>query len=73
MDIELIAKDARSRAIEQSPYRIITTQDKLDLAEELKQIYFHAGRWSAGSRDYLAREAYKEYLRRESANNNKLK
>jgi hypothetical protein len=65
MDIELIAKDARNRAIEQSPYRVITTEHKLDLAEELKQIYFHAGRWSAGSRDYLAREAYKEYSRRE--------
>jgi hypothetical protein len=65
MDTELIAKDARSRAIEQSPYRIITTENKLDLVEELKQIYFHAGRWSAGSRDYLAREAYKQYSRRE--------
>lgn len=65
MDIELIARDARNRAIEQSEYRIITTAEKLDLVEELKQIYFHAGRWSAGSKDYLAREAYREYCRRE--------
>jgi hypothetical protein len=38
-----------------------------DLSQELKQLYFHAGRFSAGARDFTARDAYHEYNRRESA------
>jgi len=38
-----------------------------DLTQELKQLYFHAGRFSAGARDFTARDAYHEYNRRESA------
>jgi hypothetical protein len=41
--------------------------DKKDLTQELKQLYFHAGRFSAGARDFTARDAYHEYNRRESA------
>jgi len=61
MKDELIARDARGRALENSRYRVLTQKDRVDLTQELKQLYFHAGRASAGARDYLAVEAYKRY------------
>ena len=61
MNIEYVARDARGRALENPKYRILTTKDKIDITQELKQLYFHAGRASAGARDYLAVEAYKRY------------
>lgn len=65
MKDELIARDARGRALEASGYRILTDKDRVDISQELKQLYFHAGRWAAGARDYTARTAYHEYNRRE--------
>ena len=61
MKDELVARDARGRALENSKYRVLTQKDRVDLTQELKQLYFHAGRASAGARDYLAVEAYKRY------------
>jgi len=61
MKDELIARDARGRALENSKYRVLTDKDRVDITQELKQLYFHAGRASAGARDYLAVEAYKRY------------
>ena len=61
MKDELIARDARGRALEGSKYKLLTAQDRVDITQELKQLYFHAGRASAGARDYLAVEAYKRY------------
>lgn len=65
MKDELIARDARGRALEGSKYKVLTTKDRVDITQELKQLYFHAGRASAGARDYLAIEAYKNYSKRE--------
>lgn len=65
MKNELIARDARGRALEKSGYRVLTDKDRVDIAQELKQIYFHAGRASAGARDRLAVEAYKQYKKME--------
>lgn len=65
MNIEYVARDARGRALENPQYRILTTKDKIDITQELKQVYFHAGRASAGARDYLAVEAYKRYQKLE--------
>ena len=65
MKDELIARDARGRALEGSKYKLLTAQDRVDITQELKQLYFHAGRASAGARDYLAVEAYKRYQRLE--------
>jgi hypothetical protein len=65
MNIEYVARDARGRALENLKYRILTTKDKIDITQELKQVYFHAGRASAGARDYLAVEAYKRYQKLE--------
>jgi hypothetical protein len=64
MKDELIARDARGRALE-GRYRVLTDKDRVDITQELKQLYFHAGRASAGARDYLAVEAYKRYLKHE--------
>lgn len=65
MKDELIARDQRGRALENSKFRVLTNKDRVDITQELKQLYFHAGRASAGARDYLAVEAYKNYERRE--------
>ena len=65
MKDELIARDQRGRALENSKFRVLTNKDHVDISQELKQLYFHAGRASAGARDYLAVEAYKNYERRE--------
>jgi hypothetical protein len=67
MNDELVALDARGRALEASGYKVLTSKDRVDITQELKQLYFHAGRFSAGARDWTAREAYKAYHRRESA------
>ena len=66
MDAELIARDARGRALEGSKYRVLTDKDRVDITQELKQLYFHAGRASAGARDYLALDAYERYSKIES-------
>jgi hypothetical protein len=71
MQPELIARDLRGRALEASGYKVVTDQDKLDLTQELKQLYFHAGRWVGGARDYTARQAYLAYNRRETASKGK--
>jgi hypothetical protein len=73
MKDELIARDARGRALEASGYRVLTDKDRLDLTQELKQLYFHAGRWSGGARDYTARQAYLAYNKRETGHSVELK
>jgi hypothetical protein len=65
MKDELIARDARGRALENSKFRVLTNKDRVDITQEIKQLYFHAGRASAGARDRLAVEAYKNYVLRE--------
>lgn len=62
MKDELIARDQRGRALEGSRYKVLTEKDRVDITQELKQLYFHAGRASAGARDRLAVEAYKNYV-----------
>ena len=73
MNVELVALDARRKALEAAGYKVLTDQDKLDLTEQLKQLYFHAGRWSGGARDNVARQAFHEYNRRESGAGRKVK
>ena len=73
MNIELVALDARRKALEAAGYKVLTDQDKVDIAEQLKQLYFHAGRWSGGARDNTARQAFHEYNRRESGARRRVK
>jgi len=56
-----------NKPLEGANYKLLSTQDKVDISQQLKQLYFHAGRFSAGARDFTARDAYHEYNRRESA------
>jgi hypothetical protein len=44
-------------------------QSKLARVEELKKLYFNAGRWVGGARDYTAREAYHNMKAREQHEN----
>ena len=73
MDIEALAKQMRDRAIrieiEESPSKIQRKLRQLskpeyksvnDRIEELKKLYFNAGRWSGGSKDHNARIAFEQ-------------
>lgn len=79
MDIELLAKQMRERAI------IVGVEESADIAqrksrqlpkpkyksvddriEELKRLYFNAGRWSGGSRDHKARMAFEQIEKMDS-------
>lgn len=70
MDIELVAKKMRDRAIrielEESGGKARRKSRQLpqveyksveDRIEELKKLYFNAGRWAGGARDHTARVA----------------
>ena len=63
MKLEELARDMRLAALD--GYKIVTKTD-LDLVRnELLQLYFHAGRWKGGARDYIARQAFMAYNERE--------
>jgi hypothetical protein len=47
----------------------LAKQSKLARVEELKKLYFNAGRWVGGARDYTAREAYHSMKAREQHEN----
>ena len=56
MDIELLARDTRLAALD--GYKILTGPELTELREETKKLYFNAGRWAGGARDYTARKAF---------------
>ena len=72
MDIELLAKLMREKALleeggdlapsaEIDPVAIALAKRKKEAKlEELKKLYFNAGRWVAGSQDWTARKAYEK-------------
>jgi len=68
MDIEALADKMRRRAmkIEDEEVRKITNEMLIRKAEEnkrldeLRSLYFNAGRWAGGSRDKVARRAFEE-------------
>lgn len=47
----------------------LAKQSKVAKLEELKKLYFNAGRWVGGARDYTAREAYQNMKAREQHEN----
>lgn len=59
MDIELVAREMRIAALD--GYKIVTKTELDVLSNQLRELYFNAGRWSGGARDYKAREAYHAY------------
>jgi hypothetical protein len=46
-------------------YKILTGPELLELREDLQKLYFNAGRWAGGARDYNARQAFVTMRERE--------
>ncbi len=58
-DWDQLAKRMRENALaSETPDTIYQTL--YEPSEEQKKLYFNAGRWAGGSRDYKARQAYME-------------
>ena len=68
MDIELLAKEMRERALlieanyppEQLKSKNLhkAKEAQKQKVEEFKKLYFNAGRWAGGARDNVARKAF---------------
>ena len=56
--IEELARDMRIAALD--GYKILTGPELLELREDLQKLYFNAGRWAGGSKEWQAREAHLE-------------
>ena len=68
--INQLAKEMRERALlitsnpalthkELQGQRLeIEKRNQLERVEQVKKLYFNAGRWSGGARDHVAREAF---------------
>lgn len=59
---ELLARDMRLAALD--GYKILTGPELTELREDLQKLYFNAGRWAAGDRDWNARQAHMELQKR---------
>ena len=63
-DIEELAKQMRERALAQDfdAYEHLEQEKKREARrqrmENLKKLYFNAGRWAGGARDHTARKAF---------------
>jgi hypothetical protein len=49
---DLTAKELQGNLLE------IQRRNQLERVENMKKLYFNAGRWAGGSRDHVAREAF---------------
>ncbi len=62
MDIETLAYKMRERAIEiqrnESQQEKEIKKQRIQQLENLKSLYYNAGRWAGGARDKKAREAF---------------
>ena len=61
--VEKLARDMRIAALD--GYKILTGSELLELREDLQKLYFNAGRWAGGARDYNARQAFVTMRERE--------
>jgi hypothetical protein len=59
---EELAKQMRERALT-STEPFVIRETIYQPSEEQKKLYYHAGRWAGGARDYAARKAYEELYR----------
>jgi NADP-dependent 3-hydroxy acid dehydrogenase YdfG len=64
MHIEELALKMRQRALEVEAFEVKEAESiraaKRARLEELKKLYFNAGRWAGGARDRTAREAFQK-------------
>lgn len=70
MDINLLAKEMREKALLMTANPHLTAEDlqgkllesekrnQLKRVEQMKKLYFNAGRWAGGARDHVARKAF---------------
>ena len=56
-DWDQLAKRMRENALASEGPRTIY-EVRYEPSEEQKKLYFNAGRWAGGSRDYIARQAH---------------
>lgn len=63
MDREDLAKEMRLAAL--SDHKIVTLDELTVIRRQLLQLYYDAGRWKGGARDWAAREAFETYNQRE--------
>jgi hypothetical protein len=66
MQIEELARDMRIAALD--GYRILTGLEVIELRQELQKLYFNAGRWAGGAKDYTARNAFETLNKIEAIN-----
>ena len=71
-DPELVAWSMREAALEHKeierepiPEPLVVIRQVYSPTEEQKKLYFNAGRWAGGSRDWVARKAYEELMNSE--------
>lgn len=66
-DPEIVAWSMRQEALAkpEKPEPLIVYEQVYTPSEEQKKLYFNAGRWAGGSRDWTARKAYEELFRKE--------
>lgn len=66
-DPELVAWSMRERALqEEKTEPLVVIRQVYTPSEEQKKLYFNAGRWAGGSRDWVARKAFEELQRRDN-------
>jgi len=66
-DPELVAWSMRERALqEEKTEPLIVIEQVYTPSEQQKKLYFNAGRWAGGSRDWNARKAFEELTRIEN-------
>lgn len=68
MKAEELARQMREWAVHQpierepEPEPLVVIRQVYTPSEEQKKLYFNAGRWAGGSRDWVARKAYEELM-----------
>ena len=72
MGPEELAREMRERALLMTANPQLTTKElqgnllqiekrnQLERVEQMKKLYFNAGRWAGGARDHTAREAFEQ-------------
>lgn len=66
-DPELLAWSMREQALvtPDKTEPLIVVEQVYTPSEEQKKLYFNAGRWAGGARDWTARKAYEEVMGKE--------
>lgn len=60
-DLEQLAKEMRERALN-NPAPFVVYEKVYEPSEEQKKLFYHAGRWAGGARDWAARQAYEKLV-----------